>query len=90
MTLALKVFISYARTDARGFAEQLYTSLKMRGIAAWRDERNLNPYADFSVEIEQAILWATHVVVCVSASIKQRPDSFVRREINEALIQKNG
>lgn len=75
------VFISYARSDGREHAEHLYRELTRRGIMAWRDERDLDPYLDFSVEIEKGIRQASHVVVCLTPSINQRPESFVRREI---------
>ena len=75
------VFISYARADGRSIADRLYQSLEGLGIPAWRDQRDLDPYQDFSAEIETAIQAASHVVVCLTPSIAQRKDSFVRREI---------
>jgi formylglycine-generating enzyme required for sulfatase activity len=78
------VFISYARKDGADEAERLYNDLQTHGIAAWRDIHNLNPYEDFSGEIEEAILAATHVAVIVTPDIR-RSDSFVRREIAFAL-----
>lgn len=75
------LFISYARSDGREHAERLYQELTRRGFEAWRDERDLDPYLDFSVEIEKGIRQASHVVVCLTPSINQRPESFVRREI---------
>jgi RNA polymerase sigma factor (sigma-70 family) len=81
MSGALNVFISYSREDGREYAESLYEELTARGIAAWRDERDIDPYQDFSGEIEKAIEKATHVLVCLTPSIARRKDSFVRREI---------
>jgi hypothetical protein len=75
------IFISYARTDGVDEAVRLCQSLKESGFRTWRDERNLNPYQDFSVEIERAIKQANHVIVCLTPSIAKRNDSFVRREI---------
>lgn len=75
------VFISYARADGRDIAQGLQSALNARGLNAWRDERNLNPYQDFSVMIERAIQRSNHVLVCLTPSIVQRDDSFVRREI---------
>ncbi len=78
------IFISYARRDGRDLAERLYQALTVRGIRAWRDERDLNPYQDFSVAIERAIRAARQVVVLLTPEIAEREDSFVRREIMEA------
>src|SRR5262245_41782220 len=66
------VFISYARTDGLGCADRLYRTLSDRGIAAWRDQRDLDPYQDFSSEIEIALESARHVVVCLTPSIAER------------------
>jgi len=84
MSNARNVFISYARQDGADEAEHLYHDLTAQGITAWRDVHNLNPYEDFSGEIEEAIIAATHVAVCVTPDIR-RADSFVRREIAFAL-----
>lgn len=78
------VFISYARKDGSDEAEHLYADLTGSGITTWRDTHNLNPYEDFSGEIEEAILAATHVAVIVTPDLR-RTDSFVRREIAFAL-----
>jgi hypothetical protein len=75
------VFISYAQADGREFAERLYQSLQEHGIPVWRDQRNLNPYQDFSTMIENAIKQASHIIVLLSPSIVDDEDSFVRREI---------
>jgi DNA polymerase III delta prime subunit len=75
------VFISYARADGRTLADRLYQALEGYGIPAWRDQRDLDPYQDFSAEIETAIQASSHVVVCLTPSIAKRKDSFVRREI---------
>lgn len=83
-TLQYDVFISYARADGRDLAERLYLSLKERGAHPWRDERNLNPYQDFSVGIERAIRASRYVIVLLTPEVACRADSFVRREILEA------
>lgn len=75
------IFISYARLDGCGVADRLYQAFCERGMAAWRDERSIDPHQDFSAEIEKAIEAASHVVVCLTPSIAERRDSFVRREI---------
>lgn len=82
--VAQHIFISYARADAH-YAERLDRELQAHGFTTWRDTRNLDTSQDFTGEIEQAIRAASHVVVCLTPNIEQRPDSFVRREIAYAL-----
>ena len=77
------VFISYARSDGRPIAERLLTSLVQRGIGAWYDRRDLDPFQDYSAEIEDGIERSSHVAVCVTTGSK-RDASFVRREITYA------
>lgn len=81
MVSNLKVFISYARDDGREYADELYNEFQKNSIQAWRDERNINPFQDFSGEIEKAIESSSHVIVCLTPQIAQKKDSFVRREI---------
>ena len=80
-----QVFISYARRDGRPIAERLLTSLVDRGFGAWYDKRDLDPFQDFSTEIEHGIDHASHVAVCVTAGSKD-DESFVRREITYASL----
>ena len=88
-SLEYDVFISYARADGRDEADRLYQEFDGAGLKAWRDERSLDPYQDFSGEIEIAIEKSKHVVVCLTPSLLahyddrtgKRKDSFVRREI---------
>src|SRR5689334_11601415 len=79
------VFISYAREDGRDFAAKLETDLQAAQFPTWRDTRNLNPHQDFTAEIEAGINDASQVVVCMTPDIK-RADSFVRREIQYAIL----
>ncbi|MBL8161414.1 MAG: TIR domain-containing protein [Anaerolineae bacterium] len=82
-----KVFISYARRDGLDHAERLEEALNQAGIPTWRDKRGLDPWQDFTSQIEDAINEASHVVVCLTPDSK-RDDSFVRREIQAALLHK--
>jgi len=75
------VFISYARTDGKSYAERLDNDLQAAGFSTWRDTRNINEYQDFSAEIEVAIRDASHLAVCVTPSLDANPSSFVRREV---------
>src|SRR5690349_8630487 len=81
------VFISYARRDGLQHAEQVEQALERVGITTWRDKRGLDPWEDFTSQIEDAIAYASHVVVCLTPDSK-RDDSFVRREIQAALLHK--
>jgi len=84
MVPAKHVFVSYARLDGLGLATQIQDELTNAGMPTWRDQRDIDPYQDFSAEIERAIEQSAHVVVCVTASIATQKDSFVRREITYA------
>lgn len=79
-----KVFISYARADGSEYASRLYETLEAGGYNPWRDKRNLDPFRDFTAEIEMAIRQTDYVVVCLTPSIATNSDSFVRREITYA------
>src|SRR5262245_36545325 len=79
------IFISYARADLH-WAAQLDSYLQGQGFATWRDTRDLDPYSDFTGELEQAIRAAGHVVVCLTPDVR-RADSFVRHEIAFALAE---
>src|SRR4051794_38502751 len=74
------IFISYSRADGRALADGLYQALLIRGFPVWRDERSIDPYADFSAEIERALQSSTHMLVCITPRTA-RTDAFMRREI---------
>jgi len=78
------IFISYARAQ-REYAEKLDQDLQKRGFETWRDLRDLDPFQDFTGEIENAIHAASAIVVCLTEDVKKRGNSFVRREIAYAL-----
>jgi hypothetical protein len=73
---AHNVFISYARIDGSEYAERLYRDLAARHITAWRDTRNMNPYEDFTGEIETAIRAASHVAVIVAPDVRCADSTF--------------
>lgn len=79
------VFISYARRDGQTHAYRLDTALQVAGRATWFDRRGIDPARDFTAEIETAIRAASHVVACITPDT-ERADSFVRREIQYALM----
>ena len=78
------VFISYARIDKK-LAKNIQTILEKEGYSTWLDESNLDQSQDFTGEIEYAIREASHFIVCLTEDVKNRRDSFVRREIMYAL-----
>jgi HEAT repeat protein len=84
------VFISYARADGLASAARLFRELADKQIGAWMDELSVDPYQDFTVEIERNIKSASHVVVCLTPSLDEphQPKSWVRREILYALNQR--
>jgi HEAT repeat protein len=87
-TLApLSVFISYARSDGLEAATHLLSELMRNQVSTWLDGRDLDPFHDFTAEIEDAIERASHVAVCITEGSK-RNDSFVRREINYAISER--
>lgn len=79
------IFISYSRNDGKAYAERLERDLQAAGYSTWRDTRNIDPYQDFTAELEKLIEAAAQVVVCVTPDVK-RDNSFVRREIGYALL----
>lgn len=81
-----QVFISYAREDGKPYAKRLQSELETVGFKTWLDERNLDPYQDFSGAIEGAIQNSDYVVVCVTRDVSFRENSFVRREMQYAML----
>jgi HEAT repeat protein len=79
------VFISYARRDGQAHANRLDAVLQAAGRDTWLDRRGIDPARDFTAEIETAIRAASHVVACITPDT-ERADSFVRREIQYALM----
>jgi hypothetical protein len=75
------VYIAYAREDGQQQASRIYNELLLNGFSAWWDERDIDPFQDFTSEIEKAIERASHIVVCLTPSLIDRKDSFLRREM---------
>ena len=67
-----QVFISYARRDGSQLAARLDRDLQAVGYSTWRDVRSIDPYQDFSGEIEAGIRSAELVVVCITPSVESR------------------
>lgn len=78
------LFLSYSRKDGAIYVRRLIEELAKLGIQTWRDEKDLNVYKYFDAEIEDAIINAASIVVCVTPDIN-RADSFVRLEVNFAI-----
>ncbi|MBZ0298291.1 MAG: HEAT repeat domain-containing protein [Anaerolineae bacterium] len=82
-----QIFLSYSRNDGNDYVAEVQRELEARSYATWRDTRDLHPDQDFTADIEAAIEKSSHVVVCVTEDSK-RNNSFVRREIQYALVIK--
>jgi hypothetical protein len=67
----------------------LEAELRRAGLATWRDTSDLDISADFPAEIESAIRHCNAMVLRVTADVV-RPDSFVRRDIACAQLEKRG
>lgn len=80
-----RIFISYSRNDGNDQSERLQGELEAHGFDIWRDIRNLDPAQDFTADIERGIDSADWVVVCITSDTL-RKNSFVRREIQYALL----
>ncbi|MCB9451340.1 MAG: HEAT repeat domain-containing protein [Anaerolineaceae bacterium] len=80
------VFISYSRKDGNEYAERLQKELEAAGYKVWRDIRNINPAQDFTAEIEMGIKNSGAIALCLTPDT-QRDNSFVRREIQYALVE---
>lgn len=83
--LQSSVFLSYARADGSIHAERLEKALTKAKFKTWRDTRGIDPTKDFTAEIERAIKTSSFVVTCITSDV-EREDSFVRREIQYALL----
>lgn len=80
----MRLFISYSRLNGE-FAYKLSDGLQARGYHIWIDKREIDPGQDFSADIETAIEAADVVLALISRDTK-RYDSFVRREIQYAVL----
>jgi hypothetical protein len=78
-------YLSYSRIDGASAAETIRVALEGAGIDCWLDTRDIDPFQDFTAELERNIEAASHVIVCLTPDSK-RPDSFVRREIQYAVL----
>lgn len=58
-------FISYSHVDAP-FARELYSTLQMRGVSCWLDEKQLRPGDDIYEEVDRGIRQWDKVLLCCS------------------------
>ncbi|MBP7468026.1 MAG: toll/interleukin-1 receptor domain-containing protein [Thauera sp.] len=91
------VFISYRRDDSAGFAGRLADALEQRlgAGAVFRDVDDIQPGADFEAVIARGLDQVRAVLVVIGpgwldAAVDgprrlDRPDDFVRREVEQAL-----
>jgi hypothetical protein len=74
-----KIFISYARMDASGIAEQLRQAFTARWYSVFLDTISIRPGAIFQDELLQELADSDAVVLLNSPSVKGRP--YVQKEI---------
>lgn len=91
------VFVSYRRDDSAGFAGRLTDALEQRlgAGSVFRDVDDIQPGADFEAVIARGLEQVRAVLVVIGpgwlaatvggARRLDRPDDFVRREIEQAL-----
>jgi hypothetical protein len=78
-----KVFISYAREDARQ-AKQLYDDLRKAGAEPWLDQEALLPGQKWDLVIKQAIAHSEFIVVLLSRRSVEKT-GYYQKEIRQAL-----
>ena len=76
------IFISHSHEDGVHFARELADWLENNGFSAWLDDKII-PGRTYDSTIEEAIRTSSVVVVVITNDI-ERPDSFVRKEIQYA------
>ena len=76
-------FISYARSDSKAFAAQLYECLTARGLKVWLDLEDIPLGVDFQTQIDNDIEKAHNFLFIISpASVNS---IYCRREIEHAV-----
>jgi ATP-dependent Lon protease len=80
---ALKVFLCHGRED-KGKVRDLYRRLRTDGMSPWLDVEDLDPGADWAIEIPDAVRASDIVLVCLSRTSAERR-GFVQKEIMIAL-----
>lgn len=63
-----RLFISYARSDGRDFAERLEERLAAEGLESWRDMRHIEGGEDILPQVLRAIEEAEHLVLILTRS----------------------
>ena len=79
-----RVFVSYGRADASGFAMKLAEDLRRGGCEVWIDREDIEKGGLFEVRIEQGIL-ASDVITAVMTPHSVRDESVCRDEVIFAL-----
>jgi hypothetical protein len=79
----LRVFISYAREDARR-ADSLYDSLNAAGFEPWMDHRDIPEAAEWQSEINRAIGRCHAFLACISSASTQK-SGVLAAELESAL-----
>ncbi len=77
------IFISYARADGDGFAQQLYSHLKKQNVEVWWDLTNINPGEHFNRSIDRGLQEARAILVLLTKGAVLSTQ--VESEWNEAM-----
>jgi hypothetical protein len=78
-----RIFISYSRTDGRGFAEAFERRLEHEGIRSWRDLKSMEA-GDIRPQVLRAIEDAKHFVLILSR--RALASDWIKREWSHARM----
>src|SRR5437867_12982808 len=80
-----RVFISYARADGEGFAEELRIRLESEGIPLWQDRIGMEGGRDWWLQIVEALNHVEFMVLVMTPAAIESP--IVRKEWRYARQQ---
>ena len=78
------VFISYVREN-KEVVDKLYQELKLRGIKAWLDRRDLGPGVRWRRQIRKAIRQGAFFIACFSKEYHEREKTYMNEELTVAI-----
>jgi TIR domain len=78
------IFISYSRSDGRGFAEDFERRLEAEGLHAWRDLKSMEA-GDIRTQVLGAIETVKHLVLILSR--RALTSDWIKREWSHARLK---